>query len=87
MQTKELLQELIEAVEGGGDAARFLGEAFVSFYRGGTNKIDLRSVDNLDQENFRLFSEMLTLRRRVGWSDDELFQAEQVIKHILGEIA
>ncbi|MFL9989038.1 hypothetical protein [Paraburkholderia sediminicola] len=87
MQTKELLQELIAVVEGGGDAATFLGEAFVSFYRGGTNKIDLRSVDNLDQKNFRLFSEMLTLRRRPGWSDDELFQAEQTIKRVLGQTA
>ncbi|AVA38257.1 hypothetical protein [Cupriavidus metallidurans] len=87
MQTKEILQELIAVVEGGGDAAVFLGHAFVSFYRGGKNKIDLRSVDKLDQKNFRLFSEMLTLRRRPGWSDDELFQAEQTIKHILGETA
>ncbi|MEW6343036.1 MAG: hypothetical protein AB1704_20435 [Pseudomonadota bacterium] len=87
MQTKELLQELIAVVEGGGDAATFLGEAFVSFYRGGKNKIDLRSVDNLDQENFRLFSEMLTLRRRAGWSDDELFQTERIIKLLLGHAA
>jgi hypothetical protein len=87
MQTKELLQELIAVVEGGGNAATFLGEAFVSFYRGGTNKFDLRGVDNPDQQNFRLFSEMLTLRRRPAWSDDELFRAEQTIKRVLGQTA
>ena len=64
-------------------AAVFLGEAFVSFYRGGKNKIDLRGVEKLDPENFQLFSEMLTLRRGPGWSDDELFQTEQTIKRLL----
>lgn len=87
MQTEELLKELVSVVESGGDAARFLGQAFVSFYRGGSNKIELRDVDRLDPENFQLFSEMLTLRRRHDWSDDELFQAEQTIKRILGETA
>lgn len=38
MQTNELLQELIETVKVGGDAATFLGEAFISFYRGGKTK-------------------------------------------------
>lgn len=85
METKELLRMLVEVVEIGGGAAEFLGEAYVSFYRGGTNKVDLRGVDNLDAENFRLFTEMLTLRRRAGWSDDDLFQTEQAIKRILGE--
>ena len=49
MQTAELLKELIEAVEVGGDAATFLGEAFISFYRGGKNKVDLRDTSKLDQ--------------------------------------
>jgi hypothetical protein len=84
MQTKELLQKLVEAVEGGGDAAVFLGEAYISFYRGRQNKVELRDVDTLDAENFVLFQDMLTLRRRPGWSDDELFQVEQRIKQILG---
>lgn len=79
--------EILEAVENGGSAATFLGEAFVSFYRGGKNKIDLRGVDKLDEENFQLFAEMLTLRRRQGWSDDELFQVEQQVKRILGATA
>lgn len=49
MQTAELLKELIEAVEVGGDAATFLGEAFISFYRGGKNKVDLRDTSKVDQ--------------------------------------
>ncbi|VWC49482.1 hypothetical protein BLA13014_07598 [Burkholderia aenigmatica] len=83
MQTTELLQELIDAVEAGGDAATFLGEAFISFYRGGKNKVDLRDSCKLDQRNFQLFTEMLTLRRRPGWSDDELHRVEQQIKKLL----
>lgn len=83
MQTNELLQELIETVKVGGDAATFLGEAFVSFYRGGKNKVDLRDSCKLDQRNFQLFMEMLTLRRRPGWSDDELYRVEQQIKKLL----
>lgn len=83
MQTNELLQELIETVKVGGDAATFLGEAFVSFYRGGKNKVDLRDTGKLDQRNFQLFMEMLTLRRRPGWSDDELYRVEQQIKKLL----
>ncbi|MCL6483693.1 MAG: hypothetical protein I4O49_05840 [Janthinobacterium lividum] len=83
MQTTELLQELIDAVEVGGDAASFLGKAFISFYRGGKNKVDLRDSCKLDQRNFQLFLEMLTLRRRPGWSDDELFRVEQKIKSLL----
>lgn len=83
MQTTELLQKILEAAESGGSAATFLGEAFISFYRGGKNKIDLRGVDKLDEENFQLFAEMLTLRRRPGWSDDELFQFEQKIRQVM----
>lgn len=83
MQTNELLQELIETVKVGGDAATFLGEAFISFYRGGKNKVDLRDTCKLDQRNFQLFMEMLTLRRRPGWSDDELYRVEQQIKKLL----
>lgn len=37
----------------------------------------------LDQRNFQLFTEMLTLRRRPGWSDDELYGVEQQIKKLL----
>ncbi len=83
MQTNELLQELIETVKVGGNAATFLGEAFISFYRGGKNKVDLRESCKLDQRNFQLFMEMLTLRRRPGWSDDELYRVEQQIKKLL----
>jgi len=83
MQTSELLQELIEAVEAGGDAATFLGEAFISFYRGGKNKVDLRDTSKLDQRNLQLFLNMLTLRRRPDWSDDELYRVEQHIKRVL----
>ncbi len=83
MQTNELLQELIETVKVGGNAGTFLGEAFISFYRGGENKVDLRDSCKLDQRNFQLFTEMLTLCRRPGWSDDELYGVEQQIKKLL----
>jgi len=36
-------------------AVVFLGQAYVSFDRSEKNRIDLRSANKLDQENFKLF--------------------------------
>ncbi|MGZ5802341.1 MAG: hypothetical protein ACXWJZ_17135, partial [Burkholderiaceae bacterium] len=81
--TTQVLTAITYAVMEGGDGGKWLGEAYVSFYRGGKNKVDLRDIGKLDAENLNLFFQMLTLRRRPNWSDEELYQAELKIKATL----
>lgn len=87
MQTAEILQKILEAVARGGSAAEYLGNAYISFYRGGKTTVDLKESRVLDSGNLQLLFEMLTLRRRAGWSDDELHRVEQAIKKQLKAIA
>lgn len=88
MPAAEVLAGLKEEVGYGGSAAEWLARAYVSWYRGGaSNQIDLRGYGSLDARNKLLFREMLGLRSRSGWSDDELWQAEKHMLAALEEMA
>ena len=82
----EIFTMLKVAVSSSGSAGRWLGEAYLSWYRGGdARRIDLQEFDSLDYENRLLFTEMLTLRKRDGWRDSDLYRLEQEIKELLAE--
>lgn len=80
----EISVRLKEAVSKRGSAGLWLGEAYVSWYRGGDAlRIDLKGFESLDSDNRLLFTEMLTLRKREGWNDGDLFRLEQEVRQIL----
>lgn len=82
--TAEVITKIKAAVSRGGDAGQWLGLAYLSWYRGGDAlRIDLQRFDSLDSEYRLLFAEMLTLRRREGWSDSSLYKLEQDVKELL----
>lgn len=87
LSSNEIFARLKEAVSDGGSAGLWLGNAYVSWYRGGdARRIDLRGFELLDSQNRLLFTEMLTLRKREGWSDDELYKLEQEVKNIMATL-
>lgn len=79
MTFTDVLDDLVDAVKRGGDANRWLGEAYCSWYRG-TSEINLHGFENLDAKNRKLFIEMLQLRHYPGWSDEARYAYEQTIK-------
>lgn len=84
MPTAEVLAALKEAVGRGGSASEWIARAYVSWYRGGAdNKIDLRGFGSLDPGNRHLFTQMLTLRSRPGWNDEELWQVEKHMRAVI----
>ena len=75
----EILNDLREAIELGGDRARdFFTHSFVSWYR---RDHDVRSMlgdwDYLDRSNRYLFLEMIAIRDLYKHSDSELYEFEQ----------
>lgn len=82
---RDLLEQIYEAVEGGGDACRWLGHAYISWYRG-LDQVSLKGVENLDSDNLKLFLSMLQLRRQHGWRDAELYEFEQRIKKLISPV-
>ncbi len=75
-------QLLLERVEAGGHSGEFLADAFISAYRGTAFNRGLNELNSLDAEGFRLFHQILHMKRIKGWSDHALFQIEQQIRLI-----
>ncbi|MUK92563.1 hypothetical protein GNP80_08920 [Aliivibrio fischeri] len=75
----EILADLREAIELGGDRARdFFTHSFVSWYRRGHDiKSMLGDWDYLDRSNRYLFLEMIAIRDLYKHSDSELYEFEQ----------
>ena len=84
MQTGEVLEALKEAAGRGGSTSGWIARAYVSWYRGGAdNKIDLNGFGSLDPSNRHLFGQMLTLRSRPGWDDEELWEVEKHMRAVI----
>jgi hypothetical protein len=80
----EVFSGIRAAVSRGGDAGRWLGDAYLSWYRsGGSPLVDLNGFESLDSTNRLLFTEMLGLRQRPGWSDEALWKLEKDITDVL----
>lgn len=83
LSTIEILEQLKQTVTNGGDACLWLGRAYLSWYRG-TQLIALNGFESLDSNNRHLFHQMLTLRNRPGWNDQDLFELEKELIRIIG---
>lgn len=84
MPTAEVLAALKEAAGRGGSTSEWIARAYISWYRGGDhNRIDLNGFGSLDPSNRHLFTQMLTLRSRPGWGDEELWQAEKHMRAVI----
>jgi len=82
--TAELLEEIREAATRGGDASIFISEAYLSWYWSGDDwKVNLHGYAGLDRRNRRIFHEMLDLRHRRGWCDEDLCElARELASHL-----
>jgi hypothetical protein len=78
---------LLNRITQGGQAGRFLADAFISAYRNQPFEHSLYDLIKLDAEGFRLFHQILHCRHVPGWNDDALFQIEQQIKAIIQKTA
>lgn len=85
---EEVLADLKEAIENGGDRARdFFAHSFASWYRSGNTKrtSQLHEWLNIDMSNRRLFLEMLSLRDLGHFDDEGLYQFEQYCLAVIGK--
>lgn len=80
------LNQLIKVVEEMKNhwVGKYLVKAYVSCYRGTRSPIDLRKFVNLDSGNQDLFIKILNMRNGWPYSDEQLYQAEQILKKIVG---
>ena len=84
MTTAEVIAALKEAVGRGGSASEWIARAYVSWYRGGDhNKIALKRFGSLDSGNQHTFMQMLTLRDRPNWDDEELWEVEKHMRAVI----
>lgn len=84
----EVLADLKEAIEHGGDRARvFFTHSFASWYRSASTKktAQLHHWAYLDMSNRWLFLEMLTLRDLGRFDDEALYQFEQYCLSVIGK--
>jgi hypothetical protein len=63
---------------------KYLTKIFISCYRGKKSPVDLRQFSNLDQGNQALFMQIINMRAYPGWSDENLYQAECILKKTVG---
>lgn len=85
---EEVLAEIKEAIENGGDRARdFFTHSYASWYRSGATKktSQLHHWLQLDISNRRLFIEMLVLRDLGRFDDEALYQFEQFCLSVIGK--
>lgn len=62
----------------------YLVRAYVSAYRGKKSAIDLRKFVSLDTCNQDHFIKILNMRNGWPYTDEQLYQAEQILKRIVG---
>ncbi len=85
---EEVLADLKEAIDNGGDrASDFFAHSFASWYRSGrkAQKSQLHHWLQIDMNNRRLFIEMLALRDLGRFDDEALYQFEQYCLSVIGK--
>lgn len=83
LSTIEIFEQLKATVASGGDASLWLGRAYLSWYRG-SQLIALNGVESLDSGNRLLFHQMLTMRNRPEWNDQDLYALEKELTRMIG---
>lgn len=63
---------------------KFLVKAYVSTYRGKKMLTDLQLFNSLDAGNQDHFIKILNMRNGWPYTDEHLYQAEQILKKIVG---
>jgi len=63
---------------------KYLTKAFVSCYRGKKSPIDLQLFNSLDVHNRELFIQILNMRSYPGWSCENLYTTELILKKLVG---
>jgi len=63
---------------------KFLVKAYVSTYRGKKMLTDLQLFNSLDAGNQDHFIKILNMRNGWPYTDEQLYQAEQILKRIVG---
>ena len=83
MKTYTLLSSLITLAGKGSEQGKWLAAAFLSWHEG--MPVDLRGVENLDVEAFKLFLQMLALRRQPPgeWGEKDLAACNQSMQKIM----